>query len=106
MGTMASTLAHELNQPLAAVALYLENQLRLQFLEPELILLLGGEILDEPCEKPLALFTGSTLAHELNQPLAAVALYLETIRDMLDERDDEPFRARVRRPARAGSPRR
>jgi signal transduction histidine kinase len=33
----------------------------------------------------------STLAHELNQPLAAVALYLETIRDMLDERDDEPF---------------
>src|SRR3546814_18193999 len=33
----------------------------------------------------------STLAHELNQPLAAVALYLGTIRDMLDERDDEPF---------------
>ncbi|MCW1431930.1 PAS domain S-box protein [Novosphingobium sp. JCM 18896] len=33
----------------------------------------------------------STLAHELNQPLAAVALYLETIRDMLDEQDGEPF---------------
>lgn len=33
----------------------------------------------------------STLAHELNQPLAAVALYLETIRDMLNDRDDEPF---------------
>ncbi|OZA58306.1 MAG: PAS domain-containing sensor histidine kinase, partial [Sphingomonadales bacterium 39-62-4] len=33
----------------------------------------------------------STLAHELNQPLAAVALYLETIRDMLAVQDDEPF---------------
>lgn len=33
----------------------------------------------------------STLAHELNQPLAAVALYLETIRDMLAEQDGEPF---------------
>src|SRR3546814_20034343 len=33
----------------------------------------------------------STLANELNQPLAAVALYLETIRDMLDEQDGEPF---------------
>ena len=33
----------------------------------------------------------STLAHELNQPLAAVALYLETIRDMLAEEVGEPF---------------
>jgi two-component system sensor kinase FixL len=33
----------------------------------------------------------STLAHELNQPLAAVALYLETIRDMLAVQNDEPF---------------
>ena len=33
----------------------------------------------------------STLAHELNQPLAAVALYLETARDMLDEAAGEPF---------------
>lgn len=33
----------------------------------------------------------STLAHELNQPLAAVSLYLETIRDMLEPQDGEPF---------------
>lgn len=33
----------------------------------------------------------STLAHELNQPLAAVSLYLETIRDMLAKEEGEPF---------------
>lgn len=33
----------------------------------------------------------STLAHELNQPLAAVALYLETIRDMLAKEEGETF---------------
>lgn len=33
----------------------------------------------------------STLAHELNQPLAAVSLYLETIRDMLEAEQGEPF---------------
>lgn len=31
----------------------------------------------------------STLAHELNQPLAAVALYLETIRDILEEQEGD-----------------
>lgn len=33
----------------------------------------------------------STLAHELNQPLAAVALYLETIRDLLEAEEGERF---------------
>ncbi|QJU58265.1 PAS domain S-box protein [Sphingomonas sp. AP4-R1] len=33
----------------------------------------------------------STLAHELNQPLAAVALYLETVRDLFEELEDERF---------------
>lgn len=33
----------------------------------------------------------STLAHELNQPLAAVALYIETIKDLLEEQVGEPF---------------
>lgn len=35
----------------------------------------------------------STLAHELNQPLAAVALYLETVRDTMAELEGEPFEA-------------
>ncbi|MDF0544144.1 PAS domain S-box protein [Sphingobium sp. H39-3-25] len=35
----------------------------------------------------------STLAHELNQPLAAVALYLETIRDLLEAAEGERFAA-------------
>jgi two-component system sensor kinase FixL len=33
----------------------------------------------------------STLAHELNQPLAAVALYVETIRDMLEDMEGDTF---------------
>lgn len=33
----------------------------------------------------------STLAHELNQPLAAVALYLETARDILEDASTEPL---------------
>jgi two-component system sensor kinase FixL len=33
----------------------------------------------------------STLAHELNQPLTAVALYLETARDILDDASAEPL---------------
>ena len=33
----------------------------------------------------------STLAHELNQPLTAVANYLQATRDMLTDRSDEPF---------------
>lgn len=33
----------------------------------------------------------STLAHELNQPLAAVALYLETVRDLLEDLEGERF---------------
>lgn len=33
----------------------------------------------------------STLAHELNQPLAAVSLYLETARDILEDASAEPL---------------
>ncbi len=33
----------------------------------------------------------STLAHELNQPITAVANYVEAVRDMLDEPDPEDF---------------
>jgi two-component system sensor kinase FixL len=33
----------------------------------------------------------STLAHELNQPITAVVNYLQATRDMLTDRNDEPF---------------
>ena len=51
------------------------DQLCLQFLEPELILLLGGEIPDEAGEQPLPVFTGlaNRQLHREGRAVAALA---------------------------------